>query len=148
MRYQLELELDAKRDRVVELFLDADNLKKWQPSLVRFDVVGDGEFRGVGAQSRQLHRMGNREVDMLATITVENYPENFSATFEADDVWNLIENRFVEQAGNRTAWTLTSDFRSSKWWMKGFMVLFPGMFKKQTQEFMGHFKEFVESPSS
>ena len=145
MRYQLEIEIPAQRERVTALFLDADNLKKWQPSLMRYEVIGGGAFRGVGAQSKQLHTMGNREIEMLATITVDNAPEEFSATFEADDVWNLVENRFAEIDNGRTRWTLTSDFRSSKWWMKALMLFFPGMFKKQTREFMDNFKAYVEA---
>lgn len=148
MHYQLELEIEAQRDRVVELFLDADNLKNWQPSLVRFEVISAGEFRGVGTQSKQLHRMGTREVDMLATITVDDFPDEFAATFEADDVWNLVTNRFTDQAEGGTLWTLTSDFRSSKWWMMLLMLVSPGLFKKQTQEFMANFKEFAESSPS
>ena len=145
MRYELELVIDAPRDQVVELFLDSNNLKHWQPSLVRFEMITDGPFRGVGAQSKQLHRMGTREVEMIATITAENHPDEFAATFEADDVWNLIENRFAPMSHDSTKWTLVSECTSSSWWMKVFMVLFPGMFKKQTMEFMQYFKIFVES---
>ncbi|MEM9358633.1 MAG: SRPBCC family protein [Pseudomonadota bacterium] len=144
MRYQLDLEINAPRDRVVELFLDTDNLKHWQPSLVRFEMINCDAFRGVGAQSRQLHRMGKREVEMIATITVENHPDEFSATYEAEDMWNLIENRF-EEFGDSTRWSLVSECRSSSWFMKVLMLLFPGMFKKQTMEFMQYFKSFVES---
>jgi len=145
MRYQLELEIEAPRERVLELFLDTDNLKQWQPSLVRFEQISGDGWRGVGTKSKQLHRMGSREVEMIATVTVDDYPDEFAATFEADDVWNLIENRFVEIGSDRTKWTLTSDFRSTNFMMKLMMWFLPGMFKKQTREFMGHFKEFVES---
>ena len=147
MRYQLELQIEETRDRVVELFLDPENLKKWQPSLVRLEPIGDGGFRGVGAKTKQLHRMGRREVEMIATITVDNPPSEFSATYEADDVWNLIENRFIDISPDQTKWILTSDFRSSSVMMKIMMVFFPGMFKKQTQTFMNYFKDFVEAGS-
>ena len=145
MRYQLQLDINAPRDRVVELFLDSDNLKEWQPSLVEFEVIGDGEFRGVGARSRQLHRMGSREVEMVATITAENYPDRFSATYEGGDMWNLIENQFDDADDTKTRWTLTSECRSTSWFMKVLMALLPGMFRKQTREFMQYFKEFVEA---
>lgn len=71
-------------------------------------MISTGAFRGVGAQSSQLDRMGNREVEMIATITNETYPEQFSATFQSDDVWNLIENRFETDGSDSTRWTLTS----------------------------------------
>lgn len=147
MRYEIELFVEAPRERVLELFLDVKNLKKWQPSLVSYESLSDGSLE-VGAKSKQLHRMGNREVEMIQTITVNDYPNDFHATFEAKDVWNLIENRFAEEGEYRTRWNLTSDFRSTSFMMKAMMLLFPGMFKRQTHEFMHHFKNFVESTSA
>lgn len=144
MRYTLELELEANRERVLELFLNPENLKKWQPSLVTYEALTEGPLK-VGSQSKQLHRMGTRETEMIETITVANYPDEYAAMYESGDVWNLIENRFEVLDENRTKWTLTSDFKSTNWIMKIIMVLSPGSFKKMTSEFMGYFKEFVES---
>lgn len=145
MRYQIEMDIAAPRERVLALFLDPDNLPKWQPSLMRYERVGDGEAGAVGTQSNQLHRMGGRELEMLETITVSRYPDAFAATYEAGDVWNLIENQFVDTGDGRTAWTLTSDFRSTSLMMKLMMFFCPGMFKKQTHQFMTYFKDFVEA---
>src|SRR5688572_20621412 len=68
MHYRLELEINAPRERVVELFLDPDNLQKWQPDLVSFEQIGSGAPREVGAKSKQVHRMGKREFEMIETI--------------------------------------------------------------------------------
>lgn len=89
MRYQLELEIDAPRGRVVELFLDPDNLQQWQPDLISFEQIGSGEPREVGAKSKQIHRMGKRGIETIETITVNNSPEEFAAMYEAEGVWNL-----------------------------------------------------------
>lgn len=144
MRYQLELEINAPRDRVVELFLDPDNLKKWQPDLVSIEIVGDKPPREVGGQTRQIHRMGKREMEILETITVYQPPRAFAATYESDGVWNLVENQLTELNDKQTHWVLTSEFKCSNWLMKIFTVVMPGMFKKQTMTFMQRFKEFVE----
>ena len=144
MRYQIELNINAPRENVVDLFLDVDNLREWQPSLVKFEMVTEGKFRGVGAQSRQFHKMNNNEAEVLATITHDNYPEEFFATFVSDGVWNLIENRFTEHNDNQTKWTLMAEYRCERFVMKALMFLFPSMFKKQTQQYMQNFKEFVE----
>ncbi len=145
MRYQLELDIEAPRERVLELFLDPENLPRWQPSLVKFEPISGDGMRGVGAKSKQLHRMGKRDVEMIATVTAYKHPDEFAATFESHDVWNLIENRFVDVGQNRTKWLLTSECRSANLLMKLFMTLFPGMLKKQTRSFMKDFKGFVES---
>ena len=143
MRYQLELDIDVPRERVVELFLDPASLHQWQPDLVSFEPLGDGDPRDVGAQSRQVHRMGGREVEILETITVRDDPEKFAATYEADRVWNLVENRFLDEDGQKTRWILDSEFKCSG--MAKLMAFFmPGVFKKQTLTFMKRFKAFAE----
>lgn len=144
MRYQLELEINAPRERVVELFLDPDNLQQWQPDLVSFEQIGSGAPREVGAKSKQVHRMGKREFETIETITVHSPPEEFAAIYEAEGVWNLISNRLTETAEGTTRWVLDSHFKFSSLMMKLMALLLPGMFKKQTLTFMQRFKEFAE----
>ena len=144
MRYQLELEINVPRERVVELFLDPDNLQQWQPDLISFEQIGTGEPREVGAKSKQIHRMGKREIEMIETVTVNNSPEELAAIYEAEGVWNLISNRLTETAEGTTRWVLDSHFKFSSLMMKLMALLLPGMFKKQTLTFMQRFKEFAE----
>lgn len=145
MRYQLELEIDLPRERVIELFLDPENLPKWQPDLVSFEQVSGGEARAVGAKTKQIHKLGKREVEMIETITAHNYPDEFSATYEADGVWNLVENRFLDVDERKTKWILESEFRCSNLVMKIMTFLMPGMFKKQSLMYMNRFKGFAEA---
>ncbi len=144
MRYDLEMDIDVPRERVLKLFLDPESVGKWQPSLVEFEPLTEGDPNALGGKTRQVHRMGKREVEMISTITAHDPPEFFAATYESDDVWNLIENRFSDIDGQRTHWVLTSEFRSTNVMMKLMILLAPGMFKKQTHKFMGYFKDFVE----
>ena len=144
MDYILETEIAAPRDLVIARFLDVEALRTWQDSLVRFEPLTEGDPRAEGAQSRQLHRMGNREVEMVETITARQEPRFFAATYEADGVWNLIENWFEDAGDGRTQWKLRSDFRCQGMMMKLMCLLFPGMFRKQTREFMEKFKAHVE----
>ncbi len=130
MRYQLELDIELPRECVIELFLDAQNLSKWQPDLVSFEHIEGVEARRVGAKSRQVHKMGKREVEMIETITTHNYPEEFSATYEADSVWNLIENRFVDVGQRKTNWILDSEFKCSGI-MRIVAFLMPGILKNR-----------------
>ena len=144
MKYRLELDLDVPRTRVVELFLDPGSLSEWQPDLVSFEHVSGEAPRAVGAVNRQVHRMGRREVVMTETITEHDYPERFAATYEADKVWNLIENRFTEASAGTTRWILDCEFKCSGF-VRVMAALFPGMFRKQTEKFMRMFKEFAEN---
>jgi len=144
MKYRLELDIETPRTRVVELFLDPGNLSDWQPDLVSFEPVSGEAPRAVGAVNRQIHKMGRREVVMTETITEHDYPERFSAIYEADKVWNLIENRFTELDAGRTHWVLDCEFKCGGI-VRVMAVLFPGMFRKQTMKFMQMFKGYVEN---
>lgn len=143
MQYRIALDIILPRERVVELFLDVDSLKKWQPDLVSFEHLSNYKTRRLGSKSRQIHKMGSREVEIIETITIYDSPERFSATYEADGVWNLVENQFIDVAGRKTRWILDTEFKCSGM-MKFMGFLLPGMFKKQTATFMSRFKAFAE----
>lgn len=144
MRYQLEVDIDLPRKQVIDMFLNTENLAKWQPSLVAFEPIDGHETHEIGAKTRQLHKMGRREVEMIQTITKYNYPDEFSATYEADGVWNLIENRFIEIGEQKTQWVVVSEFKCSGL-IRLMAVFTPGMFKRQTLTHMKQFKEFAEN---
>lgn len=143
MRFQLELEIDRPRERVIELFLDPQNLVKWQPGFVSFEQIS-GAGREVGAKSRQIHKQGGRETELIETITAHNYPDEFSATYEGDGIWNLIENRFFDTGAQRTRWVLDSEFECSGIVIRLLTVFMPGIFRRHTLTFMKRFKEFAE----
>ena len=143
MEYRRQIDIDRPRTEVVDLFLDPENLKAWQPSLVSMELLSGPDPSALGAVTRQLHRMGKREVEMVQTITQHDPPEAFAATYEADKVWNLVENRFTEIDGGRTRWVVDNTFRCAGM-MRLMSALFPGMFRKQTLSFMESFKAFAE----
>lgn len=142
MKYKLELEIDLPRDRVVELFDNPENLKKWQTELVNIELLS-GEAGQVGAKSKLIYQMGQKEVVLVETITSKNLPEEFSGTYETQGVWNRIENRFENITQNKTNWLFESEFR-----FEGFMkivgFLTPWLFKKQSFKLMKQFKGFAE----
>ena len=143
MKYSCDLTLNLPRNRVIALMDNSENLFKWQESLVSFEHAS-GEPGHVGAVSNMRHTMGKRTIDMTETITARNLPDEFSAVYEADGVWNRIENFFTENEDGSTHWHLISEFRC-KGFMRIMAFLFPGMFKKQTVKFMNDFKNFAEA---
>ena len=91
--------------------------------------------------------MGNREINMIETVTRRELPDRFTATYEAKGVWNEAYNYFSESDENQTTWKMETEFRCSglMWVMTNLM---PGMFKKQTQATMEAFKAFAENHES
>tara|TARA_Y100001960_G_scaffold305980_1_gene360706 strand:+ start:297 stop:749 length:453 start_codon:yes stop_codon:yes gene_type:complete len=142
MQYTETIEINLSRSRVTKLFDNPENYSQWQDSLLGLEYLS-GEPGQQGARTLLHHKMGKREIEMVETITERDLPELFVATYEADGVWNQAINRFHELPGNRTLWTLESEFRC-----KGLMwilaKLFPGMFRKETRKVMEAFRMFAE----
>lgn len=142
MKYTVEITIDLPRERVIELFDSVDNMYKWQAGLVSFDNL-EGEPGQVGTRSRLLYKMSGREVKMIETITVRNLPDEFSGTYEAKNVWNLVENRFYDEGG-RTRWESTNEFKMSGF-MKLIAIFMKGAFPKESLKQMNQFKTFAEA---
>ena len=143
MKYTCELEIALSREKVIELFDNSENMKKWQKGLISFNHLV-GEPGKVGAVSELKYQMGKRTIKMIERITVNNLPDAFHGTYESDGVFNIAENFFEIVDENNTRWKTNQEFRMSGF-MKLIGFLFPGSFKKQTKSFMNDFKVFAES---
>ncbi len=142
MKYVCEVSLDLPRDRVIELFDSTENLYKWQPSLQSFDHLS-GEPGHPGAKSKLVYLEGKRRIEMIETITRRNLPDEFSGTYEAKGVKNVVINRFLDESG-KTRWITEQEFQFSGV-MKLIAPFMRGAFPKQTRKFLNQFKDFAES---
>lgn len=142
MKYTHDIDINLPRKKVIELFDNPDNMPKWQKGFVSFEPL-TGKPGEEGATAKLKYKMGKREVEMIETIARKNLPEEFSGTYEAKGVFNIIENKFIDN-GDSTKWITTNEFQ-----FKGFMKLMaffmPGMFKKQSFKYMKDFKKFAET---
>lgn len=142
MKFTLETEINLPVAKVVELFDDPENLKHWQPGLISFEHIS-GTPGQPGAKSRLKYKMGKREIEMIETITVRNLPDEFSGTYEANGVFNIVKNFFRPVTDNKTRYINENEFQ-----FKGFMkiigFLMPGAFRKESEKYLNQFKEFAE----
>ena len=146
MKYTKEIIINLPLNKVIELFDSFDNLKKWQPGLINIQHIS-GEPGQAEAKTQLLYKMGKREIEMIETIVKRDLPKEFSATYEAKNVWNMVVNNFEELEQGKTKWITINEFKC-----KGFMAimcaLMPGAFKKQTYQHMKTFKEFAEKEAN
>jgi len=142
MQYTVEMTIDLPRERVIELFDDPDNLPKWQEGLQSFEHI-DGELGKPGGRSRLTYDMGNRVVKMIETIETRSLPDEFTALYEADNVWNRVANRFHEHGEGQTLWQIETEFRFTGL-MRLFALFMRKAFPKQTLETMESFVAFAE----
>lgn len=143
MKYTLEIEIDKPVDEVIELFDNPDNMGKWMDGLLSFEPLS-GTPGQPGAKSRLKFKMGTREIEMIETITTRNLPDEFSGTYKAKGVFNILKVTFVKVSDTKTKYIAEEEFQ-----FKGFMKLMaffmPGAFKKQSFKYMTAFKNFAES---
>lgn len=143
MQYKLETTINLPRERVIELFDSFENLKEWQEGLVSYEPIS-GEPGQPGAKTRLLYDMGRRRMEMIETIITRNLPDEFSGTYDASGVHNIVRNYFYDE-GDTTRWVLDTEFQ-----FRGFMRVMAffmpsGNFRKQTGKTMEAFKRFAES---
>ncbi len=144
MKYTQEIVIDLPVDRIVELFDDPENLKKWQPGLVDLQPLS-GTPGEPGAKTRLKFQMGKRRVEMTETIEVKDLPAEFTATYEARGIFNRQRNSFRPEGPAQTRWISETEFQFDSWGMKVFSWLMPGSFQKQSYRYMRLFKEFAEN---
>eukprot|EP00353_Schmidingerella_taraikaensis_P000190 CAMPEP_0185595980 /NCGR_PEP_ID=MMETSP0434-20130131/80193_1 /TAXON_ID=626734 ORGANISM="Favella taraikaensis, Strain Fe Narragansett Bay" /NCGR_SAMPLE_ID=MMETSP0434 /ASSEMBLY_ACC=CAM_ASM_000379 /LENGTH=121 /DNA_ID=CAMNT_0028224335 /DNA_START=7 /DNA_END=369 /DNA_ORIENTATION=- len=116
--YKNEVLINAPKARVVELFNDSENLKKWQEGFISIESI-EGEPGTVGAKHKMRYKMGKRDIEMIETITKMDLPDTFGATYEAKNVFNSINNHFEDLGDGKTRYWTENEFKLS-----GMMKLF------------------------
>ncbi len=143
MKYTVTIEIEKPIDEVVALFDNADNLYAWMEGLESFEHLS-GEPGQVGAKSRLKFKMGKRDIEMIETITVRALPDEFTGTYDAEGVFNIVKNRFEAINPTRTRYISEQEFQFTGF-MKIFGWLMPGAFRKQSMKYLEAFKAFAES---
>jgi hypothetical protein len=142
MKYRCEVVVNVPRDKFIELFDNPANLPKWLSGLQTFEPIS-GTPGQPGAKSRLVYLMGKRTFEMIETVTARNLPHEFSGTYDAKGVHNVVTNHFHDE-GNSTRWVLDTEF-SFNGFMNLMATLIPGIFKKESMKHMMNFKKFAES---
>jgi hypothetical protein len=122
-------------------------MKKWQPGLESFEHLS-GTPGQPGARSKLVYQMGKRRIEMIETILTRNLPEDFTGSYEAKGVYNVIRVSFIPVDANTTRYVAENEFKFTNLTMKIFSWLMPGAFKKQSQQYLDLFKAFAEREGS
>ncbi len=142
--YTVSIDIELPRERVIELFDDPDNLVKWQPGLLSFERIS-GEPGQPGARSKLTYQHGKRTMDLIEVLEVRKLPEEFHGRYEWPGGSNTLENYFHELGPGRTRWESRCSYHFTSIPMKLMGLFASGMFKKQNQKWLQHFKEFCET---
>ena len=143
IEYTLDLVIEKPRDAVVALFDNTENMKLWMPEMEVFEPL-EGKPGATGSTARMVFNEKGRKMDMVETITANEFPDRFCATYACGKVFNTVENTFTDTSEGHTRWTTHNVFE-----LGGFMrllgIFMKGAFPKQTMTHMQRFKVFAES---
>lgn len=147
MKYTTEITIDCSISEVIKKMDSADNLKHWQKGLVSVEHISGvpGQF---GAKMKLNYKYGNRKMELIETITKQDFPYEFHATYSTKGMNNLQLNYFEALTEEKTKWVCISEFQPTSFFMRAMLFLMPRSFKKQTAQFMLNFKNFVEKGTS
>ncbi len=144
MEYTTEIEINLPVDRVVELFENPDNLKKWQPTLLSRTLI-EGEEGKVGTKAQLVYKRGKKgQMLMTETVLEHNLPTAFTATYEAGGVFNQQKNTFIDLGNGTTKWQSATEFRFAGMMKLVALLLGKKGFQKETMKFHQLFKDFAE----
>lgn len=131
----------------MDLWSDEKNFDKWQDGFQSIDHF-EGQPGAVGAKSKILLAEGKRKMELIETIISNNLPEEKKALYVHIHMTNTQTTRFQEISPNKTRYISEVEYTKFNGLVPKFMALvFPGVFKKQSQKWMDQFKAFSESLS-
>lgn len=148
MKFSCSVDIEGPLASVAELYFpDKDrehHLKQWQDGLQSLEHV-EGEYKQIGAKSQYIYLIGNREMELLETITSKNWPHEIGGLYVAKAMENTMMNRFEAIDENNTRYTTEIHYTRFNGIIPKLMVwLNPGMFKKPVQKWLDQFKAFAE----
>ena len=136
MQYTLRLDIQKPLSEVAALFGDSQNLAKWQPGYLGQEKI-DGK-------TVLKYEKGQKTIDMIEEIQVENLPKEFTAIYRFDGMEMRVQYLFSEASENRTKWVTHNTFQASgvlgvlMWFMRGCA-------NRESLTFMESFKAFAET---
>lgn len=142
----MEFEVNLPIDEVIAKYDNEENLKHWMRGLQSFETF-EGTPGQPGAKATIKFDTGKRKMEMTETILTKNLPSDFSMTYDAPGVHNIVKNEFVD-LGDKTKWIQHQEFQFKSFGMKLMSKLMGGAFKKQSMQYANNFKAFAEEGKS
>ena len=147
MKYTTEFVIEKSIETVINKMDSAENMKHWQEVLVSTEHIS-GIPGQLGAKMKLNYVFGKRKMQLMETITKQNFPKEFHATYTTKGLRNIQQNYFETTTDGCTKWICKNEFEPTNFMMNAMLYLMPRAFKKQTKKYMTNFKSFVENETS
>ncbi|NRD22417.1 SRPBCC family protein [Winogradskyella litoriviva] len=144
MQYTTEILIKKPISEVIEKLDSSENLKHWQNGLVSTEHIS-GQPSELGATMKLSYSFGKRKMEIIETVTKQNFPYEYHASYTTKGVRNIQENYFKVTEENYTYWISKNEFQPTSFKMSAMLFFMPRAFKKQTKTYLTNFKNFVEN---
>lgn len=143
MKTKNEITIDADHQAVWQMFDNAGNMSKWQPTLKSF-THKSGPSGQPGSVAELVYEENGREIVMTETMTEKRKPDFMAGIYDSNFGKAIIVNHFAALDENKTQWVVYANHQ-----FKGMMKLMSIFMRKsicrRTEEDMQRFKLLVES---
>lgn len=143
MKYSVNIAINKPLKEVIRVFENPDDMKKWMKGLIKFEPL-DKEYGKPGSKTLMVFEMGKRKMKMVETIISNDLPKDFTASYNAKNVFNIVRNTFEEIDTVTTKYTSNQEFQFSGL-MKIMSFFMAPAFKKQSFQYLKDFKAYVEN---
>ena len=146
MKFIFTAEINQPVNKVVELFLNQDNLKQWQKELLQYENIS-GIPSQVGAKTKLIYK----SVTIIETIISKNLPGEIIGYYEhlagkKTVMTHNTSHRFRQISANQTLFELEmQDVKFIGFLPKLMSKLMGGMFERYHQKQVDQFKTFAEN---
>lgn len=143
MKYSVDININKPLKDVISIFENPEDMKKWMKGLISFEQI-DEEYGKPGSKTLMVFEMGKRKMKMVETIIVNDLPKEFTASYNAKNVFNIVVNSFEELGPYSTRYITHQEFHFSGF-MKIVSLIMAPAFKKQSIQYLKDFKYYVEN---
>lgn len=147
MKYTNKVIIDSPIDTVVSLWSEPEHYPKWQSGFVK-KVLLSGNAEEKNSKSEIYLIYNNKEMKLIETIIESNLPKEKKVLVEHEHMINTMKSSFIDLGDGRTQYLSEIEYLEFKAFLPKIVAyLFPGMFRKQSQQWLEAFKVFVEGLS-
>ncbi|MBN2300361.1 MAG: SRPBCC family protein [Acholeplasmataceae bacterium] len=138
MKYQVHIEINKPQHQVSKLFVDVNQMTKWETNLTRVEQ-NHGILYETNSDGFLVFNIDQKEMKMSVFVERNMLPEQIILVYQVGTTWNRCINYFNEKNGH-TIWTMDVEFRFGNE-----TILSTEKFVEQTKKGMLQFKDYIES---
>ena len=143
MKFRIETLIHKPPSEVWSFFLDLENARTWQPSLVSVETIRASRGEP-GAISNWTYKENEREFSLVEEVLHVEEPSRFESRFENRFASNTVNNLFIRQSDSETLWIMETRYNFKTMLMKLLGPLLKKNYVARSQKEMERFKETIE----